>query len=132
MKNIFLSICASLALCLGCVTFVSCDDPEDTSDLVLARVLSPTNVSARVSQDVNIIVSWDEMNGATSYEVEAYASSPDYGVRTPDVSVTTEETTATLSNLKKGTVYYIRVRAIDGENADRNSLWTTIERATSE
>lgn len=132
MKDIFLSICASLALCLGCTALMSCDDQEETSDLVLGRVLSPTNITAQVSQETNIIVSWDEMNGATSYEVEAYADSPDYGARTPDAHITTEETTVTLSDLKRETTYYIRVRAIDGENADRNSLWITIERATSE
>lgn len=132
MKNIFLSVCAFLVLCIGNITLMSCDDPEETSDLILKRVLSPTNISARVSQEVNIIVSWDKMDGATSYEVEAYAGSPDYGTRTPDVHLTTEETTITLSDLKRETVYYIRVRANDDENADRNSLWTTIERTTSE
>lgn len=132
MKDTFLSVCASLALCLGCAALMSCGDPEETSGLVLGRVLSPTNLTAQVSQGTGIIVSWDEMDGAASYEVEAYAGSPDYGLRTPDAHVTTEGTTVTLSGLNRKTAYYIRVRAIDGENTDRNSLWTAIERATSE
>ena len=73
MKKYILSICTLAAICLGCVAVTSCSDPDDLNDLVLDRILSPTGITARISQDVNIIVSWDEMKGATSYEIEAYA-----------------------------------------------------------
>lgn len=131
MKRYILSICAIAALSLGCFTATSCGDPEETSDLVLGRVLSPTGITARVSQNVNIVVGWNAMDGASSYEVEAYADTPDYGERTPDVSMTTEKTEVTLANLIGETDYYIRVRAIDGENAERNSIWTEIMRTTN-
>ena len=69
MKKYILSICTLAAICIGCVTVTSCSDPDDLNDLVLDRILSPTNITARISQDVNIIVSWDEMKGASSYEI---------------------------------------------------------------
>ena len=117
MKKYILSICTLAAICIGCVTVTSCSDPDDLNDLVLDRILSPTNITARVSQDVNIIVSWDEMKGASSYEIEAYADTPDYGQRTPDVSNATTLTQTTLTNLIGETAYYIRVRAIDEDNS---------------
>ena len=61
---------AVIATC-GALT-TSCSDPEDVQALTLDRVLSPTGISARVSDNLNIIVSWDEMNGATGYEVQGY------------------------------------------------------------
>ena len=56
MKKYILSICTLAAICIGCVTVTSCSDPDDLNDLVLDRILSPTNITARVSQDVYIIV----------------------------------------------------------------------------
>lgn len=99
--------------------------------MVLDRILSPTNITARISQDVNIIVSWDEMKGASSYEIEAYADTPDYGQRTPDVSDATTLTQTTLTNLIGETAYYIRVRAIDEDNSSRTSKWIEIMRTTN-
>lgn len=131
MKKYIVSICALAAICIGSVTVTSCSDPDDVNDLILDRILSPTNITARVSQDVNIIVSWDEMKGATSYEVEAYADTPDYDQRTPDISQTTTLTQSTLANLIGETAYYIRVRAIDENNSSRTSKWIEIMRTTN-
>lgn len=131
MKKYILSICTLAAICIGCVTVTSCSDPDDLNDLVLDRILSPTNITARISQDVNIIVSWDEMKGASSYEIEAYADTPDYGQRTPDVSDATTLTQTTLTNLIGETAYYIRVRAIDEDNSSRTSKWIEIMRTTN-
>lgn len=131
MKRHILSLYALALLCAGGVTATSCSDPEEVQDLVLARVLSPTNLSARVSNDVNIVVSWDAMSGATSYELEAYADSPDYDQRTPDATGTSTETTYTFTGLEGETTYYIRVRALDETDASRTSLWSSINRATN-
>ena len=89
MKKYILSICTLAAVCLGSVAVTSCSEPDDINDLVLNRVLSPTGITARISQEVNIIVSWNEMSGATSYELEVYADSHDFAQRTPDASYTT-------------------------------------------
>ena len=78
MKKYILSICTLAAVCLGSVAVTSCSEPDDINDLVLNRVLSPTGITARISQEVNIIVSWNEMSGATSYELEVYADRKDF------------------------------------------------------
>ena len=122
-------VAATIALTSG-LAMTSCSDPEDIQNLVLDRVLSPTNISARVSENLNIVVTWDEMTGATSYELEGYADSPDYDNRTPDITATTEEATYTFTNLIGETTYYIRVRALDSENTSRNSKWVTVDRTT--
>lgn len=131
MKKYILSICTLAAVCLGSVAVTSCSEPDDINDLVLNRVLSPTGITARISQEVNIIVSWNEMPGATSYELEVYADSPDYDQRTPDASYTTTLTEKTLTNLIGETDYYIRVRAIDENNSSRTSKWVDIKRTTN-
>lgn len=131
MKRHILSILTLVAaLALGTTALTSCDDPQETQDMVLDRVLSPTGLSARVSEQTNIVLAWNEMSGADSYEIEAYADSPDYDTRTPDISGTTTATTYTLTNLIGETTYYIRVRSIDAEDESRNSKWMTIERTT--
>ena len=94
---------AVIATC-GALT-TSCSDPEDVQALTLDRVLSPTGISARVSENLNIIVSWDEMNGATGYEVEGYIDAPDYGTRTPDYTATKKNPIDTLKNLIGETTY---------------------------
>ena len=132
MKRYILPIYTlAAALCIGTATITSCSDPDDVNDLVLDRVLSPTGLTARISQDVNIIVSWNEMSGASSYEVEAYADTPDYDQRTPDFSTNTELTEVTLTNLVGETDYYIRVRALDENNEARSSKWIETMRTTN-
>jgi hypothetical protein len=118
---------AVIATC-GTMT-TSCSDPEDVQNLTLDRVLSPTGISARVSENLNIIVSWDEMSGATEYEVEGYIDAPDY-TRTPDYTATKKNPIDTLKNLIGETTYYIRVRALDRNNSNRSSKWVEIDRTT--
>lgn len=131
MKKYILSIYTLAALCVGTMGVTSCSDPDDVKDLVLDRVLSPTTLSARISENVNIVVSWDAMKGATTYEIEAYADAPDYDQRPADVTGSTTETEYTLTGLLGETDYYIRVRAVDGENSNRNSKWSELKRTTN-
>ena len=129
-KNLYIGALV-LGLCLTSTTFTSCSDPEDTQDLVLARVLSPTGITARISNNTDIVVNWNATDGASSYEIEAYADNNDYENSTPAVTATTTSTTYTLTNLIGETDYYVRVRAIDGENEARNSKWVEIMRTTN-
>lgn len=130
-KNILYMSALAAALCFGGTAFTSCSDPEDTQDLVLDRVLSPTGITARITNNTDIVVTWNEMTGASSYEIEAYADNNDYENNTPAVTATTTNTTYTLTGLIGETDYYVRVRAIDGENEARNSKWVEIMRTTN-
>lgn len=127
-KNIFKCL---TVLCVASAALVSCSDPEDVQDLVLDRVLSPTDITARITNNTDIIVSWNEMTGASYYEIEAYADNNDYDNSNPAVTTTTTLTADTLTGLIGETDYYIRVRAIDGNNESRNSKWTEIMRTTN-
>lgn len=131
MRKYILSIYTVAALCIGSVAVTSCSEPDDINDLVLSRVLSPTGITARLSQDVNIIVNWNEMSGATSYEVEVYADNNDYDQRTPDATYITTLPQITLTSLIGETNYYIRVRALDDEDSSRASKWVEIMRTTN-
>ncbi len=130
-KNILYISAIAAALCFSGTAFTSCSDPEDTQDVVLSRVLSPTGITARISNNTNIVVDWNEMSGATSYEVEAYADNNDYENNTPAVHEFTTENTITLTSLIGETDYYIRVRALDENDESRNSKWTEIMRTTN-
>ena len=130
MKKYMNRIIVAMAVATGGLFVTSCSDPDDVQDLVLNRVLSPTGISARLSQNLNIIVTWDEMKGATAYEVEGYADTPSYDERTPDYRAIKTANIDTLKNLVGETTYYIRVRALDGNNESRNSKWVTIDRTT--
>lgn len=130
-KNILYIGVLAAALCFGGTAFTSCSDPDDIQDLVLDRVLSPTGITARISNNTNIVLTWNAMTGASSYEIEAYADNNDYDNNTPAVKATTTETTYTLTDLIGETDYYVRVRAIDGENEARNSKWVEVMRTTN-
>lgn len=132
MKRYINSIGAlAVALCIGGAAFTSCSDPEDVQDLVLARVLSPIGVKSYVTNNTDIVVYWDLGKDASSYEVQAYADSPDYDQREPDKTVTTTGEQVTLTSLIGETDYYIRVRALDDNNSERNSKWVEIKQATN-
>lgn len=131
MKRYILSICTFAALCFGGATMTSCSDVDDVVDLVLGRVLSPTNLSARIANNTDIVVSWDAMEGATGYEIEAYEGSDDYDNITPAAAATTTDNTYTITGLMGETDYYVRVRALDENNTSRNSKWVDIMRTTN-
>lgn len=130
MKKYIVNTFAIATFAICGMSLTSCSDVEDIKDLHLARVLSPTGLEARVSNSLNIVMDWYPMEGASYYEIEAYADSPDYDQRNPDVKATTEWPFYTLENLVGETTYYIRVRAIDANDASRNSKWTLIDRTT--
>lgn len=130
MKKYIINTFAIAAAVFSSLSLASCSDAEETQNLSLARILSPTGLGARVSNNLNIIMEWNKMEGATHYEIEAYADTPDYDSREADVTKTTKNTCDTLLNLIGETTYYIRVRAVNPENPSRNSKWSEINRTT--
>ncbi len=127
MKKHILHPCLLAALLVGGLS--SCDDTDDVKDLVLDRVLSPTNLEARLNNNVNIALSWDDMSGADYYEIEAFADNEEYS-GTADVAQTSTAAKDTLKGLLGETTYYIRIRAIDEDDSSRDSKWSTISTST--
>ncbi len=130
-KNIFYISALAVALCFGGTTFTSCSDPGDVQDLTLSRVLSPTGLTARITNSTDIVVTWNEMSGATNYEIEVYADNNDYENNTPVLQDVTFNTSYTLTSLVGETDYYIRVRALDKDNESRASKWVEVMKTTN-
>ncbi len=130
-KNIFYISALAAALCFGGTTFTSCSDPGDVQPLVLDRVLSPTGLTARITNNTDILVSWNEMKGASNYEIEAYADTDDFENNTPVIKDRTFNTSYTLTSLVGETDYYIRVRSLDKDNESRASKWMVIKKTTN-
>lgn len=130
-KNIFYISALAVALCFGGTTFTSCSDPGDVQDLTLSRVLSPTGLTARITNNTDIVVTWNEMSGASNYEIEVYADNNDYENNTPVKKDVTFSTSYTLQGLMGETDYYIRVRALDKDNESRASKWVEVKKTTN-
>ena len=72
MKKHILPVACMAALLMAGGVISSCSDIDPVHSLELSRVLSPTNLSVRVRNSVNLELSWDAMDKATSYTVEVY------------------------------------------------------------
>lgn len=122
IKNTLCSIGAGATL-----LFTACNKtigPEITS-LNLARLLSPTGVSALVIDGNTASVSWNKVSKATAYQVEVFDNAEMTGtpVKTyPDIPKTV--LTYTLTGLEGETDYYVRVKATGAETDD--SKWTVV------
>lgn len=127
MKRYILSVCTIIAL--SGMLFTSCSDVDDVNDLELARVLSPTNLSAISSTlEPSITVSWTAMDNADEYVIEAYLEDPTFS-SSPVVTATTSETTYVLADLVGESEYNIRVKGV-AEGVE-DSKWSTITRKTA-
>ena len=78
---------------------------------------APSDVSGGSAQDDTIVVSWDEVDGAASYEVEQRAAGGDWTAATCGAGGdgTVEDTECIATGLSEGTDYDFRVRAIPSD-----------------
>ncbi len=80
---------------------------------------TPTNIIATSESSSQINLTWDSVNGATSYSV--YGASSSSGTYTPIATVTT--TSLVDTGLRAATTYYYKVQAV---NSDGLSSYSTI------
>ena len=95
---------------------------------------TPTRIGGSDRQEDSIVVSWDEVDDAETYEVEQRVEGGDWTAAScggGDNVVTTNECIA--SGLTRGTSYEFRVRAIPADTADdqASSTWGTISSPVS-
>ena len=127
MKKYILSVCTMFAL--AGVTLTSCSDAESMRELKLARVLSPTNLTAVSSTlEPSITLSWDASSNAESYVVEVYEEDPDFAT-TPVRTIDTQETSCVIADLLGETEYNFRVKGL--ASGVEESKWSTITRKTA-
>ena len=65
MKKHILPVACMAALLMAGGVISSCSDIDPVHSLELSRVLSPTNLSVRVRNSVNLELSWDAMDKYT-------------------------------------------------------------------
>lgn len=128
IKSIY--VLAAAAMVSG-TALVSCSEPGDVQDLVLDRILSPTGVESRVTNDNDIVLAWNSMSGASQYEVQAFKETQDFDNATAAITHVTTNVADTLTDLLGETTYYIRIRAVDIDNDARNSKWYVTSKTTN-
>lgn len=128
MKKHILPVACMAALLMAGGVISSCSDIDPVHSLELSRVLSPTNLSVRVRNSVNLELSWDAMDKATSYTVEVYQGETAEGTPVFTQEGINTDTYTVKAGLLGETVYYVQVKAVGEGIAD--SKWTGMKVTT--
>ena len=128
MKKHILPVACMAALLMAGGVISSCSDIDPVHSLELSRVLSPTNLSVRVRNSVNLELSWVAMDKATSYTVEVYQGETAEGTPVFTQEGINTDTYTVKAGLLGETVYYVQVKAVGEGIAD--SKWTGMKVTT--
>ncbi len=128
MKKHILPVACMAALLMAGGVISSCSDIDPVHSLELSRVLSPTNLSVRIRNSVNLELTWDAMDKATSYTVEVYQGETAEGTPVFTQECINAETYTVKAGLLGETVYYVQVKAV-GEGIN-DSKWTGMKVTT--
>lgn len=128
MKKHILPVACMAALLMAGGVISSCSDIDPVHSLELSRVLSPTNLSVRIRNSVNLELSWDAMDKATSYTVEVYQGETAEGTPVFTQEGINADTYTVKAGLLGETVYYVQVKAVGEGIAD--SKWTGMKITT--
>ena len=128
MKKHILPVACMAALLMAGGVISSCSDIDPVHSLELSRVLSPTNLSVRIRNSVNLELSWDAMDKAISYTVEVYQGETAEGTPVFTQEGINTDTYTVKAGLLGETVYYVQVKAVGEGIAD--SKWTGMKVTT--
>lgn len=128
MKKHILPVACMAALLMAGGVISSCSDIDPVHSLELSRVLSPTNLSVRIRNSVNLELTWDAMDKATSYTVEVYQGETAEGTPVFTQEGINADTYTVKAGLLGETVYYVQVKAVGEGIAD--SKWTGMKVTT--
>ena len=128
MKKHILPVACMAALLMAGGVISSCSDIDPVHSLELSRVLSPTNLSVRIRNSVNLELTWDAMDKATSYTVEVYQGETAEGTPVFTQEGINADTYTVKAGLLGETVYYVQVKAV-GEGIT-DSKWTGMKVTT--
>ena len=128
MKKHILPVACMAALLMAGGVISSCSDIDPVHSLELSRVLSPTNLSVRIRNSVNLELSWDAMDKATSYTVEVYQGETTEGTPVFTQEGINADTYTVKAGLLGETIYYVQVKAVGEGIAD--SKWTGMKVTT--
>lgn len=109
------------------LSMTSCSDPMDEiANLVYGRVFSPVDLDAKSVTQSSATLQWRASEGAAKYVVEVFADDNLTFEGTPVQTLEVTGNSCALSDLIYDTDYSARVMAIDAEDENRNSKWSTI------
>ena len=128
MKKHILPVACMAALLMAGGVISSCSDIDPVHSLELSRVLSPTNLSVRVRNSVNLELSWDAMDKATSYSVVVYEGTTADGSPVFSHVGFSSDTYSVKAGLLGETEYYVLVKAVGEGIAE--SKWTGMKVTT--
>jgi len=116
----------ALSLVSVSLGLTACSGPMDEiTSLILDRNFSPIGLEAKNVTTSTANLSWQPASGATSYEVEVYPDDSLAFTTTPQ-TFSTKGVSLNLEGLTYDTKYSVRVRAVDANDASRNSKWTSV------
>ena len=116
-------------LTMGGTLITSCEDIEPVQELNLSRVLSPTDLSVRIRNQVNIEASWGVVDERTqSYTLELYEGTSAEGTPVVQQSGITSTTYTISSGTMGETTYLLRVKAV-AEGVE-DSKWAELTTTT--
>ncbi len=125
MKRILSILAMAISLCAA---FVSCEDnlPEIQEDLALYRCLTPTDLTAKVSNGQDVQFGWTKAKGATYFELEIYSDAEMTAMVGSTHEIPLENIPFTIT-LEADKEFYARVRGIDETGSLASSNWAAFD-----
>jgi len=126
------SIIYSFLLGVGVLTVTSCSSPMDElKEIIYDRVFSPTDAESSKVTETTATLTWNAMEGATSYKLELFADDSLTFAGSPVDTKEVSTNGVNITNLIYDTDYSVRIYALDSKNEKRNSKPTEIYFRTS-
>ncbi len=128
-RNIIYTAFMISLLTMGGTLITSCEDIDPVQELNLRRVLSPTDLSVRIRNQVNIEASWGVVDDRTqSYTLELYEGTSAEGTPVVQQSGITSTTYTISSGTMGETTYLLRVKAV--AEGIEDSKWAELTTTT--
>ena len=128
-RNIIYTAFMISLLTMGGTLITSCEDIDPVQELNLSRVLSPTDLSVRIRNQVNIEASWGVVDDRTqSYTLELYEGTSAEGTPVVQQSGITSTTYTISSGTMGETTYLLRVKAV--AEGIEDSKWAELTTTT--
>ncbi len=111
-----------------CAASVSCVEqlPEIQEDLALIRCLTPTDLTAKVSNGQEVQFNWAKAKGATYFVLEIYSDEEMTTLVGEPYEITPEEMPLKVT-LEADKEYYARVKGVDETGSLEDSKWASFE-----
>ncbi len=125
MKRILSILAMAVSLCAA---FVACEDnlPEIQEDLALVRCLTPTDLTAKVSNGQDIQFNWTKAKGATYFVLEIYSDEEMTTLVGEPHEIPVDQVPFSIK-LEADKEFYARVKGVDAEGGLQDSKWAVFD-----